>query len=309
MEQNKRNISILKSVAALLILTGLWGCEDVIDLKTETGPPLLVVDGWITNQAGLQKIKLTKSAAYFDNSPALPALEAEVWVEDDLGKIYRFEDVKSDGNYQWQPADADSALGAIGRSYTLHIEHEGESYTAQNEIKRVPAIDSLIFTHESWPVTPEKGPKDGFIAEFYARDFEGAGDCYWIKPLRDGKAYKNNPVYISIAYDAAFSSESPTDGLIFIQPIRQSLTIGELFEDKDLVGVELLSINEAAFNFLSRVRTEASNGGLFAVPFSNLPTNVKSKSGKKALGFFGASAVNRMEQRVDANTARPRRGR
>ncbi len=309
MEKNKRHILILKSLAAFMMLAGIWGCEDVIDLKTETGPPSLVVDGWITNRAGVQKIKLTKSAAYFDNSPAQPALQAEVRVEDDLGRVYHFEDVKSDGNYLWQPANADSVLGAIGRSYTLHIKYEGESYTAQNEIKRVPTIDSLIFTHETWPVTPQKGPKEGFIAEFYARDFEGTGDCYWIKPLRDGKRYKNNPVYISLAYDAAFSSESSTDGLIFIQPIRQSLTIGELFEDKDLVGVELLSINEAAFNFLSRVRTEASNGGLFAVPFANLPTNVKSAGGKKVLGFFGASAVNRMEQRVDANTARPRRSR
>lgn len=285
----------------------IWGCEDVIDLETETGPPMLVVDGWITNQPGPQKIRLTKSGAYFDNTPASAALQAEVWVEDDLGAVYRFSDTASDGNYTWQPADADSALGAIGRAYTLHIEYEGDLYTAQNEIKRVPSIDSIVFTHESWPVTPEDGPKDGFIAEFYARDFEGAGDCYWIKPMREGKLYKNSPVNISVAYDAAFSKESQTDGLIFIQPIRQSLTIGELFEDQDLVGLELLSIDEAAFNFLSQVRTEVSNGGLFAVPFSNIATNIKSHGEKKALGFFGASAINRLEARVDANTARPRR--
>ncbi|GAA4443968.1 hypothetical protein GCM10023091_33450 [Ravibacter arvi] len=298
-------VNWLKSGLVLAIVPFLWGCEDVIDLETQTGPPLLVVDGWIYNQPGPQEIRLSKTGAYFDNAPATPALNARVWVQDNRGAIYEFKDVSSNGRYVWEVAD--STMGAIGRQYTLHIEHEGEKYTAQNEIKRVPRVDSLIFTHESWPTKPEKGPKDGFIAEFYARDLEGAGDTYWIKPLRDGKPYKSNPVNISIAYDAAGSKESATDGLIFILPIRQSLTIGELFNDKDSVGVELLSINESAFRFLEQVRTEASNGGLFAVPFANIPGNIKSESGTKALGFFGASAVSRLEGRVDANTARPRR--
>lgn len=303
----KRN-SILNRAKWLIagLLPLLWSCETVIDLETETGPSSLVVDGWITNQPGAQEIRLSKSAPYFDNSPAQPALQAEVWIEDDLGSVYRFEDLASNGKYQWSPVRADSVLGAIGRSYKLFIDFEGERYTAENEIKRVPTIDSLIFTHESWPFEPEDGPKNGFIAEFFARDFDGVGDCYWIKPLRDGKYYKSNPSNISLAYDASFSKESSTDGLIFIQPIRQSLTVGELFADKNLVGVELHSINETAFNFLARVRTESSNGGLLAVPFANIPSNVKSENGKRVLGFFGASAVSRMEREVDANTARPR---
>jgi hypothetical protein len=307
MNSIKRQISSANTIFLFLAVITLSSCEDVIDLETETGPPLLVVDGWITNEPGAQEIRLTQTAPYFDNSPAPAVQEAEVWVEDDLGATYHFENTGSAGKYRWQPVNTDSAMGAIGRSYTLHIEFEGDHYTAQNEIKRVPEIDSLVFTHETWPFEPENGPKNGFIAEFYARDFEGIGDCYWIKPLRDGKPYKNQPSNISIAYDAAFSAESSTDGLIFIQPIRTSITIGELFEDQDLVGVELLSVNEAAYNFLARIRTEASNGGLFAVPFANLPTNIQSPAGKKALGFFGASAINRLEQRVDAQTARPKR--
>lgn len=297
---------IKKSILLLVFLPALWACEDIIDLKTEKGPPLLVVDGWITNQPGPQEIRLTTSSAYFDNTPAPPVLGAEVRVEDDLGNIYRFNDENSKGVYRWEPSQPDSALGAIGRSYTLFISHGGDEYTAENQIKRVPPIDSLVFTHESWPFQPEEGPKDGFIAEFFARDFEGPGDCYWIKPLRDGKLFKNNPVFISIAYDAAYSKESAIDGLIFIQPLRQSLTLGVLLEDNELVGVELHSINEEAFDFLRQIRTESSNGGLFAVPSSNIPTNIKGANGKKALGFFGASAVSKMEQRVDATKARPK---
>lgn len=307
----KRVINIKQTIVRVFSLfafaTVFWSCEDIIDLKTETGPPMVVVDGWLTNQPGPQKIRLTFTGAYFDNSPARPVLGAQVKVQDDLGNVYHFIDEASNGNYIWSVADQDSTLGAVGRSYSLEIQHEGETYTAENQIKRVPQVDSLVFTHESLPFTPEKGPKDGFIAEFFARDFEGPGDCYWIKPLKDGKLYKSNPVYLTLAYDAAYSKESNVDGLILIQPLRQALTIDELFNDRDSVGVELHSINEAAFYFLQQIRTEASNGGLFAVPSSNIPTNIRSAGGKKAIGFFGTSAVSRLEGRVDAAKARPKR--
>ncbi len=300
----KINSSLIVALVAAVTLL-LTGCEDVIDLKTATGPESLVVDGWITNQPGAQKIRLTRSTSYFNNSPAPAALEAEVRVADDLGNTYHFLDAEGKGDYRWIPANPDSVMGSVGRKYTLHIQYDGEVYTAENEMRRVPEIDSLVYTAETLPFKPDKGPKSGYIAEFYARDFPGTGDCYWIKPLRDGALYKSNPVYISIAYDAAYGAESATDGLIFIQPLRQSLTIGELFEDGDRVGVELLSITPETFHFLKQIRTEASNGGLLAVPSSNIPTNLKHAGGKRALGFFGVSAVSRLEGTVDAQTARP----
>lgn len=144
-------------VALLSAPIGLTSCEDVIKLDTETGPAQLVVDGWITNQPGPQTIRLTWSAGYFDNSPAKPILGAEVTVTDDKGKVYEFKDLANDGKYIWETSS--DTLGHIGRKYTLKVKNESNIYTAVNEIKRVPKIDSIVYQHETYPFEPDKGPK------------------------------------------------------------------------------------------------------------------------------------------------------
>ncbi len=291
----------------LMLSVFLGGCEDVIQLQTEKGPELLVVDGGIDNRSQPQIIRLSYTGGYFDNTTPRPALQATVTVTDDEGQTYAFTDPDQNGSYQWTP-EPGQVLGQTGHRYTLSVQINGETYTAGNEIRRVPPIDSLVYRHESFPFKPEDGPQHGFVAEFFARDPVGAGDCYWIKSLKDGKPYKPEPAYFSIAYDAAYNAGAASDGLIFIMPIRMSITIGELFSAADSVGVELHSITQETFTFLQLARQESVNGGLFAVPSVNLPTNVRNMNpnGKAAVGFFGASAVSRAETRIDPEKARPK---
>jgi len=309
MKKYKFSIShIFQTFALVLAIAGLTGCEDVIDLKTETGPSQLVVDGWITNQPGTQTITLSWSTAYFDKNPVKPVLGAKVTVTDNLGKVYPFTDVEGNGKYTWGKLNTDT-LGHIGRKYTLRIEHELEVYTSKNEIKRVPKIDSLAYTNETLPIKPEAGDgqKTGYIAEFYARDFVGTGDTYWIKEVLNGKTNVDKAEKISIAYDAAFGVGAPSDGLIFIQPLRRSITYDSLYQAGSHVGVELHSITNEAFYYLQQIVEQSANGGLFATPIANIKSNVTNAdpNGRKALGYFGASAVSRMETIIDPKKARP----
>lgn len=298
--------SAIYSLLSLLVIVSLTGCEDVIDFQTETGPPQLVVDGWITNEPGSQTITLSWSSGYFDNGSPKPYLGATVTVTDNLGTVYEFKDVAGDGKYVWQSPGKDT-LGHIGRSYKLQIKNGNDIFTAANEIRRVPNVDSVVYQNETLPFEPDKGPKKGYVASFYARDFVGEGDTYWIKPVIRGKAVVEKPSLISTAYDAAFSAGAPSDGLIFILPLRQSITTDSLYSAGASVGVELHSITNEAFEFLKQMREQASNGGLFAVPIQNLKSNVvnTNSSGDKALGYFGASAVSRMETVIDPAKARP----
>ena len=295
-------------LALTLTSVGLSSCEDVIDLKTETGPTRLVVDGWITDQPGPQTIRLTLSAGYFDNKPAAIATGAEVVVTDDKGTLFPFRYMPEKKVYQWTPPRDSVKLGRVGGSYTLKISYEGEEYVASNEIKRVPPIDSLSYKQEKLPIKPPEGPQEGYIAEFYARDFIGLGDTYWIKPLKGGKLNGTDASAISLAFDGAFSAGSPSDGLIFIQPLRQSITVNRLFSAGDTVGVELHSLTLETYYFLLQVRQESANGGIFAVPPANIPTNIYTvrPNGKRALGFFGASAVSRAETVINPREAKPK---
>ena len=216
------------SSLTFLIFISLTSCEDVIDLETTTGPPQLVVDGWITNQPGPQTINLSWSASYFSNTTPKPVLAAEVTVTDNLGTVYQFKDLAGNGKYVWAGTGKDT-LGRIGRTYTLKVKNQADVFTAVNQIKRVPTVDSIVYQKETLPFKPDKGPKEGFIVSFYARDFVGEGDTYWIKPVIRGKAVVDKAPFISTAYDAAFNAGAPSDGLIFIQPLRQSITTDSLY--------------------------------------------------------------------------------
>jgi hypothetical protein len=290
---------------ALALMT-LTSCEDVIDLDTATGPPQLVVDGWLTNQPGEQAITLSWSQAYFNNTAPTPVLGAEVTVTDDNGKVYKFLDADGDGKYTWGKTTADT-LGHVGRTYSLKVVNSTDTFTAKSELKRVPAVDSVVYRHEKWPFEPDKGPREGFVASFYARDPEGVGDTYWIKPVIRGKAVVDKGENISIAYDAAFGAGAPSDGLIFILPLRESITTDSLYSAGDQIGVELHSITYEAFEFLKQVSEQAANGGLFATPIANVRSNIVNAdpNGQKALGFFSASAVSRKETVIDPEKARP----
>lgn len=284
----------------------LVACEDVINLDTDTGPSQLVVDGWLTDLPGPQTIRLTQSAAYFDNSAARPVLGATVTITDDSNRVYQFRDLKNSGEYTWTPTGRDSVLGRVNRSYTLSVRTESERYEATTRLHPVPRIDSVNYFFEKPPVTPQNGPPEGYVAEFYARDLPGKDDTYWIKTFKNG-TYFNRAQQISLAYDAGFSPGGNVDGIIFILPIRRAIN-KEYWSAGDTLRVELHSVPVEAYYFLQAVNVESSNQGLFATPPTNIPTNVRnlSASGRAPLGFFGGSTVSVFQTVIDSKKARPK---
>ncbi|PLK46242.1 DUF4249 domain-containing protein [Emticicia sp. TH156] len=283
----------------------LFSCEDVVNLEVQEGVSQLAVDALVTNKASMQTIKLTLSQAYFDNSPVKPALGATVIVYDQDSVAHEFIDIKNNGNYVYDASQ--KPLNKIGKQYALYIKYQGEEYVSLSKLNRVPKIDSINYKVERLPIKPDNGPQDGFQPQFYAKDFDGEGDCYWIKSAKNHK-YFSKSTQISVSYDGGFSPGSKTDGLLFILPVRQSLG-GELYSDKDTLTVDIYSITQEQFYYLQTVQQVSSNGGLFATPLSNLPTNIinyRSNSSKKAVGFFGISAVSSAQAIIDKTKAKPK---
>ena len=303
----KKYINQLVFIVLFCASFGLYSCEDVIDVNLAKGEPQLVVDAWITNQPGSQSIKLSITQPYFENSSPVPVLGATVSIEDNNGTVFNFIDADNDGTYIWEPASPDGVMGVLGNNYELSISYNNENYKASTKINRVMPIDSI--TYEFREV--ELGNPKGYYAQVYARDLVGKGDCYWIRTYKNGEFLKRGSD-INIAYDAGFSSGGNIDGLIFITPIRER--INPFYPDPkdknktlppyaidDSIYVEIYSITEDAFNFFLEVQTTLNNGGLFATPLTNVRTNIKNTnpaSSKKAVGYFGASAVSSAGVRV-----------
>jgi hypothetical protein len=261
------------------------------------------VDAWITSKPGEQIIKLTRSQSYFDNSIAPGLTSATVTVTNETaGRVFNFISEGDDGKYKWLPTGVKDSIGRPGDKFSLYIKTGSEEFISESTTGRVPAIDSITFTF----MKASGFFPDYYLGEFWAKDFEGMGDTYWIK------AWKNDtlllrPSEINIAYDAGFSEGSVFDGATFIAPIRQGISPfdtkdnGELISPYavgDSVYVEIVSISKQAFNFLSEVSIQTDRPGgfgeLFTSPFANVRTNISNinPNGKKVVGFFNVGSAS-----------------
>ncbi len=287
----------MKKLILILLSAMLFAsCEDVIDVDLEDGKPQLTVDAILSNLDEPQYVRLTMSGDYFDVSSVTPVTDALVELTDSDGNNYTFKSPDSNGKYELE-SQFDSLV--VGREYTLKITYNNEVFTSKSTVRQVPAIDSITWSRENIPF----GDVDSIWAvQFWAYDNPGLGDAYWVKATRNG-VVKSSPTSITVAYDGSTGRGSKTDNIPFILPIRASITPGgfagppdgeEFVEVGETVGVQLFSISQDLATYLTILQEQLNNGGLFAVPPTNLPTNISNQNsnGSKALGWFEVSNVS-----------------
>ncbi len=283
-----------KHILYLLFVTFLFSsCEDVIDLELDSGRDRLVVDAFLNSDSTVQIIKLTTTAPYFSDVATPSEDDATIRVVGPRNTLYNFVN-DGNGNYFYDPSDS-GPLDSIGYSYKLELEYKGVTYTASSTLNPVPVIDSMTYAFEPSTFSSE----EGFYSQFFARDFPGRKDFYWIKPFKNGEpVYKEDPAFMILSEDAAFGGDAG-DGLVFILPLRSVITDDDNpFVVGDVSSVELQSINSEVFEFLSQVAATSGNDGLFAVPPSNIRSNIRDAAGSaqdEVLGVFSLSAISKFE--------------
>jgi hypothetical protein len=287
----------------LIAVTLFFSCEDQIYPTLQDADPTLVVDAWITNRPEPQKIFLTRTQPYFQNTLPPGVAGATVFVEDSEGKVYTFiEDQLLVGTYVWTPL-GNEVFGEVGLEYTLNVSYSTQTFQAVTKMGRVPAVDSITFYRE--PAT--QFTDEQYFAEFWANDPKEAGDIYWIKTYKNG-ILLNKSSEITLAYDAAFSrnGDDYDSAITFISPIRTDInpfdenadgTFKSPYAVGDSLYVEINAISEDAFDFLNEVVIQTDRPGgfgeLFATPLANVPTNVSNvnPAGEKVVGFFNVASV------------------
>lgn len=292
----------------LILGLTLSSCEDIVTLNTPSSDHYMVIEATLTNVPGPQKIILSRSQDYFDNTDAPKIVGANVSISDNEGREYLFKESKADmGTYVWTPASPTDIFGKVGKTFKLTVKSANEIFIASETMKRVPPIDSILYQFdEANPRQAANGkPKNGYEAQFYARDPMGVGDCFRVKAFKNRKQF-NGTQNLVFFYDAAFQKGALADGLMFILPIRRSIS-PELYVANDTIKVELYSISEGQFNFYSQARLELNNAGLFSRPAANIPTNfinTNPNSSLQGAGWFGVSAVSTLQTIVDPKQAR-----
>jgi hypothetical protein len=287
----------------ILILSSVLysACEDPFDAQLADADPQLVVDAWLTNEDKPQIIKLTLSQPYLQNTFAEGVSDAVVTVSSSAGNTYNFDHI-GNGRYQWTPT-AGNTIGNIGDDYTLNIVRGAKQYSAVSTMNVVPVIDSIMQEFRDDEIFAD----DGIYCQFFARDFPGIGNTYWIKTFRND-TFLNKAVEFNIAYDAAFDSGAEVDGVIFITPIRELINpvdnngIPTPWLPGDRIRVEIHSITLAAFDYMEILRDQLLNSlnGIFAEPLANPTGNIQSDNNDDVvLGMFNVAAVSAIEEVIN----------
>lgn len=302
-----RKVKCLVPVLVLIVVSLLTvSCDDLINVDSGSSDPVLNIDAWVNDKPEVQTIYLTMTQDYFDNENLPPeASGATVKIVDDQNQEYEFlEDPDSDdGAYRWYPSSSTEQLVERGRSYTLYVIYNNETFQASCKAGRVPAVDSVTMEFEEG----EGFIDDMYRAQFWATDPAGKGDTYWIKSYKNGTLL-NKTSEINIAYDAGMSSANGFDGVTFISVIRGGINARDVdeddrpespFEPGDSVYVEIHSLTEASFNYMNEVITQTDRAGglgeLFtSTPLANVSTNVVNLdgNGSPVVGFFNTATTS-----------------
>ncbi|MCO4293015.1 DUF4249 domain-containing protein [Solitalea sp. MAHUQ-68] len=258
-------------------------CEDVVDVNLDSGPPLLAVDGWLTDRDIPDTIKVTQTSPYFSNTAPLSVVGAKVTLTTSSGESEQLTELSS-GKFIVQ-----NIRSIEGVSYTLKIEHDGEVYEAKTTATRQSfLLDSLTFEFREKSIGQKE---DGYIVQYYGKELEGKGDACRLK-------IKKNGVYLNSKEDLNYMNDDFVDSASF-KKVR--MFTEKPFQLNDEVIVETWSITMDAYHFYDELRAQVNNGGIFANPPANVRTNVKninSSSSKKAVGYFGASLVSSVSAKV-----------
>jgi hypothetical protein len=277
------------------IVAGFTACEDTIELNIAKGTSYPVLDAWITDEPGVQIIRMTNSVPYTEQTPSPIIKDAIITLIDETAnQTYAFN--FTDTAYTFNPGD-NVSIGVVGHAYRLRVVYKGETFEATDTIKRITPIDSITYKYKTKDENAVE--EDGYFAKFHAKDIQGGVDYYWIR------SYRNNlwhHVEDDFSVDGYFD-QSVQDGSSFILPIQEGITDEEhpyLLNDKIIVKIR--SLTYQSHFFLTQVGQQIDAGGLFAKVLENVrcnAINVTEGGGtQKILGWFGTSAVSVKEKIV-----------
>ncbi|MBT1708786.1 DUF4249 family protein [Fulvivirgaceae bacterium PWU5] len=280
---------------ALLILPALLvtACDEAYimdDLQTESG---ITIEGLVTNLPGRQFVKVSRSTDFYASGKTPRITDATVQVSDNVGNTYTY--VHNPGGHAdsvgyYKPAIP--FVGQVGRTYSLTVQADGQTYTASDEMFHINPIDELEFELDQDQVDEpedEDFPNRIYEVLMSVEEPQETRDYYLFRTYRNGERIWSES-----------SEDDPeiyvTDDVLVGGEIKD-IAIPGYFENGEVAGAEIYSLSRPVFIFyrdLSKIL--ANDGGMFDPP----PANPRSNISNNAFGLFQASAISYREVRIEA---------
>jgi len=252
-----KNITIIAFFSLLFA-----GCEKTIELDYKANQSQIIIEGNISNGPGPYFVKISKSIGLSDLGDYPTVDNAAVAISDDAGKS---ETLVFEGNGVYRTT---SITGVEGRTYTLTVEAEGQTYTAQSTMPQQVPFDSIKVEEVEL-----LGGTEYNIIPIY------------LDPIAKGNNYR---------FELSINGEIVKQHLIQSDEIRNGVanTLRLELNDDDLalnagdtITLMMQCIDENVASFYTALILMEDNGPGGGTTPSNPPNNI---TGNGALGIFSA---------------------
>lgn len=250
----------------LLLAVLAVSCEKVIHVDLNDAEKRLVIEGVVGNQAGTSKVLVSTTKSFYDGNDFAGISGAIVSVTDEEGVVTSFTET-STGIYE-----APSLIGKEGKTYTLLVELEGQTFTAVSTMQQQAMIDTIYVQDDNLFGETRK------VVQVQFTDPPGRGNGYRFVQYVNGRKEKEIFIY----------SDELIDG--------NTATISLRYDDDDddatihsgdTIVVDMFCIEDRIYKYWFSLQHGAS-GNNWSTP-ANPVTNIIGG----ALGYFSAQTVER----------------
>ena len=277
----------MKSLFILLLsafVALLSSCTKVVDLKLNEPESKIAVDGMISNQAGDSYIKLAYSKGYLSSDAPETIIDAQVSVRDNEGNLTLFTASDEEGIYL-PPANF---VGEVGKTYTLEIQYEGGSISAQSTMPDTVSGNN-VYVVKADMTDPYLDA--GYHLMTTIKKFKTETSYYKAEVYVNGVKKMTTASDIVVFDDIEFEQNDELEVNLDFWP--ESLEDAKKPQPGDVVTLQLISINQETFEYLRALSETPMQGGLFGKTPANVPSNIEG-----GLGWFQASSFGSPKQTI-----------
>ena len=270
-----------------LILVLSLACEEVVNVDLPDAQNQIVVEGWVSDSLSNHPIRVTQSLDFDSEVPFLAIETATIIVQSRDGEVFDYQ-YQGDGFY----VAISDYQGSPGSQYRVRIDLDtAEIRSDWDQMPEPVAIETLeVESFEDVDPNDSNNEITIYYPKITTRDPVNVDNFYrWIF-YKNGLIF-NDPDPITVQDDRLF------DGNLIPNNFQNFD-----YEIGDEMTVELTSISQRAFNYLSLLSSQlttlgTSSGTTPAIVEGNL--FIVNNTSTQVLGYFGSRSISSETQIVE----------
>jgi hypothetical protein len=262
-----RNLFYLLSIVFMLPLAS---CEKVIDLDLDDAAKKYVIEGILTDQAGTARVLISRTKSFTEDN-SFPGVSGATVTITETGGATTTLSQTSTGIYE-----ATALIGVSGKTYTLNVSVNGESFSAVCNMPQKINLDTIYVTNEFL-----FGESRKIVNTVYS-DPVGLGNSWRFVQYVNGR--KEDQIMIR---DDEYSDGRRIANQLFYFTDDEDNEADEI-KSGDEVMIDMLCIDPVIYRYWwSLFRSSTDIGGQGQATPTNPVTNIKGG----ALGYFSAHTL------------------